>query len=282
MSIAASVPAAVPNAVVEGVQMPAWIERASGARDALTIGVVLGNKDRVRTGAGSRALLRLADGSLIKLGENGVLMLDDLGQRKINLRDVVTASLDVAAGAFRFTTQAVGRFRGERDVRLKVATITVGIRGTDVWGKSEKRWDIVCLIEGAITVMRGADAFTMDQPMTYYVVPRDAPAPPVAEISASRLRAWAQETEIIDGNGAARKDGRWKVYLFDFSNQTDALEAYDRLRVAGYPAQIRPVKADAGYSYRVHIANLPSEREAGVLAAQLKGKMGVAEPRVSR
>ena len=70
------------------------------------------------------ALLRLADGSLIKLGENGVLALDDLGQRKINLKDVVTASLDVVSGAFRFTTQVLYKFRGERDVKVRIVTIT--------------------------------------------------------------------------------------------------------------------------------------------------------------
>lgn len=41
-----------PVVVVEGVQMPAWVERASGARDALTLGASLNNKDRVLTGAG--------------------------------------------------------------------------------------------------------------------------------------------------------------------------------------------------------------------------------------
>jgi hypothetical protein len=41
--------------VVEGVQMPAWVERANGARDALTLGTSLSNKDRVITGPGARA-----------------------------------------------------------------------------------------------------------------------------------------------------------------------------------------------------------------------------------
>jgi hypothetical protein len=280
-SFAATRPAPVPTAVVEAVQMPAWIERASGVRDALTIGMALANKDKVQTGAGARALLRLADGSLVKLGENGLLLLDDLAQRKINLKDVLTASLDVAAGAFRFTTQAAGRYRGERDVRAKINTITVGIRGTDVWGKNDKRWDVVCLVEGAITIMRGADAFTMDRPMTYYVAPRDGVPPPVSEIAPSRLQTWARETEIAEGAGAVRKDGRWKVYLLDFDNQADALQAYDQLRGAGYPAQIKPIKTESGFSYRVHIANLPGEKEALALAAQLKGKSGVSEPKVA-
>src|SRR4029079_5568625 len=77
--------------VVEGVQMPAWVERANGARDALTLGTLLSNKDRVITGPGARALLRLADGSLIRLGENGMLPLHHLGPNKIQCKDVGTA-----------------------------------------------------------------------------------------------------------------------------------------------------------------------------------------------
>ena len=51
------------------------------------------------------------------------------------MKDVVTASLDVLSGAFRFTTQALTKFRGERDVKVRIVKITAGIRGTDLWGK---------------------------------------------------------------------------------------------------------------------------------------------------
>ncbi len=273
--------AARPNIVVEGVQMPAWVEHASGARDPLAIGRALNSKDRIYTGPGARALLRLADGSLIKLGENGILALDDLGQKKINLKDVVTASLDVVSGAFRFTTQALYMFRGERDVKVKIVTITAGIRGTDLWGKADKARDIVCLIEGKITVARDQDAFTMDQPMSFYVAPKNEPPLPVAPVSKEQLELWSAETEIGSGTGAARKGGKWRVYLAEAGKQDDALGIYDQLRNAGYAAEIRPVKSEAGTAYRVRISNLPSKQEAEVLAGKLKGKMGITKPKVS-
>ena len=199
--------------VVEGVQMPAWVERANGARDALTLGTSLSNKDRVITGPGARALLRLADGSLIRLGENGMLALDDLGQKKFQLKDVVTASLDVLSGAFRFTTQALTKFRGERDVKVRIVTITIGIRGTDLWGKADAAKDIACLIEGKVDVTRGDQAFTMDQPMSFYVAPKDKPGEPVAPVPKEQLAKWAAETDIAAGAGALRKGGKWRVYL---------------------------------------------------------------------
>src|SRR5262245_61584635 len=90
MLAATCVLAAAPAGIaVEGVQMPAWVEQANGARVPLAIGMALSNKDRVFTGPGSRVLLRLADGSLIKLGENGLLALDDLGQKRVNMKNVV-------------------------------------------------------------------------------------------------------------------------------------------------------------------------------------------------
>jgi len=282
MLAATSALAAAPfHMAVEGVQTPAWVERASGARDPLAIGMELTNKDRIYTGPGARALLRLADGSLIRLGENGVLALDDLDRKKISAKDVVTATLDVVSGAFRFTTQTLSKFRGERDVKVRIATLTAGIRGTDLWGKAEATRDIVCLIEGKITVTRGQDAFTMDQPLSFYIAPKDGPPLPVAPVPRQQLDQWSQETEIGPGTGAMRKGGRWKVYLADASNQQQALGVYDELRNAGYAAEIRPVTTEAGQIYRVRISNLPNRNEAAALGARLKGRLGVAEPKVS-
>jgi hypothetical protein len=268
--------------VVEGVQMPAWVEHANGARDALSLDMKLTNKDRVITGPGARALLRLADGSLVKLGENGIMALDDLGQTKIKLKDVVTASLDVLSGAFRFTTQALTRFRGERDVKVRLVTITVGIRGTDIWGKADKTRDVACLIEGKVAVTRGPEAFTMDQPMSFYVAPKDQPGEPVAPISKEQLDKWAMETEIAAGAGAIRKGGKWRLYVADASTQDAALTMYDQLRNAGYAADIRPVKKEDATTYRVRISHLASKQEAEALGGKLKGQMGITEPKASK
>lgn len=273
-----------PNVVVEAVQMPAWVERANGARVPLAIDVALSDKDRIYTGPGARALLRLADGSLIKLGENAILGLDELGRSKIDLKEVLMATLDVAAGAFRFTTQVLRKFHGERDVKVKFVTITVGIRGTDVWGKAEKARDTVCLIEGAVAVTHGQQQFTMDQPMSFYIAAKNEPQLPVTPVSKEQLEKWAAEVEMTAGSGAIHKGGKWKVNLAEAANQGEALEIYDQLRRAGYAVQIRPVtgKGDTGITYRVRIANLPSKQEAEALAGKLKGKMGVKEPKVSK
>jgi hypothetical protein len=279
---AARPPVTKPIIVVESVQMPAWVERANGARDALTLGQSLGNKDRVITGPGARALLRLADGSLVKLGENGIMALDDLGRQKFKLKDVVTASLDVLNGAFRFTTEALSKFRGERDVKVRVASITIGIRGTDLWGKADSTRDIACLIEGKVDVTRGDQAFTMNQPMSFYVASKGQPGEPVAPVAREQFDKWAQETELVAGAGALRKGGKWRVYLADANNQDTALKTYDQLRNAGYAAEIRPVTSEAGVNYRVRMSNFATQQEAAALGAKLKTQLGFAEPKVSK
>jgi hypothetical protein len=83
---------------VEGAVSPAWVERAGSAeRVPLEVGMTLRNQDRVVTGAGSRALLKLADGSAVKLGENATVNLDGLAEKQGGrARKLVTASLDVA------------------------------------------------------------------------------------------------------------------------------------------------------------------------------------------
>ncbi|MGH8706319.1 MAG: FecR domain-containing protein, partial [Burkholderiales bacterium] len=131
LALAAQLALAAPAAVVEGIQMPAWVER-DGMRIPLTVAMELKPGDRLLTGGDSRVLIRLAEGSIVKLGENGMLLLAELDPRRDG---VFQAVMRVAEGAFRFTTEALAKQR-RRDVRISVATVTAGIRGTDLWGRS--------------------------------------------------------------------------------------------------------------------------------------------------
>jgi hypothetical protein len=273
---------AASEAVVEAVQSPAWIERSSG-REPLAVGMELRNGDRVVSGAEGKVLLRLAEGSAVRLGEQAQLAIDRLALRREPGGGVMTAALDVLKGAFRFTTQASNRFRGRREVDVRIATVTAGIRGTDLWGKAAPDRDIVCLIEGRISVQRQGDAqFTMDQPRSFYIAPRNAPPLPVQPVPPQQLEQWSTETDIAPGQGGARRGGRWNVYVADADDQSGALAAYDALRAAGYPAQIRPLDRDGRTIYRVRVGNLPNRADAERLAAKVRALPGLAEARVER
>jgi len=273
--------AAAPAAVVEGVQMPAWLERAVGGgmrRMPLAPGMELRGGDEVKTGAGSRLYIKLAEGSLVKLGENASLKLLDLQPDRGGL---FRAALNVLEGAFRFTTDALAKER-RRDVSIRVATVTAGIRGTDLWGKSDRAdRQIVCLIEGKIEVgAEGEAPVTMDQARQFYQREKGQ-TKPVGFVEPTQLAQWAQQTEIADGQGAARLGGKWRVTLATAATQSEALDVYGQLRTAGYAAEIHPAKAGEKRVYHVRISRLPTRADAEALAAQLRGMHGVQEPRVS-
>jgi cell division septation protein DedD len=273
--------AAAPAAVVEGVQMPAWAERAVAGgirRIALAPGMELRGGDEVKTGAGSRVYLKLAEGSLIKLGENASLRLLELAPDRGGF---FRAALHVLEGAFRFTTDALAKER-RRDVSIRVATVTAGIRGTDLWGKSLAERQVVCLIEGRIEVgAEGEAPVTMDQPRQFYRREKGQ-TEPVGFVEPAKLIEWAAETEIADGQGAVREGGKWRVTLASAATQAEALDVYGQLRTAGYAAEIHPAKAGSKRVYDVRISRLPTKADAEALAAQLRGMHGVSEPRVSR
>jgi hypothetical protein len=292
---------AAPDVVVQGVQMPAWLQRGAITRP-LSTGMTLKDGDKLITGANARVLLQAADGSAIKLGENAALTVSDLAQQHSE-KGLFRALLEVAKGAFRFTTASIAKLR-PREVTVRVAGATVGIRGTDVWGKvggkmsitamekamgksladtdkeAKMDFDVVCLIEGQISVAHGSETpFVMDQPQTFYVMRKDAPPFPVAGLATEQLAKWATETEIAAGQGATRSGGKWKVLLLTANNEHDAMAAYDELRAAGYDARIRPLQ---GGQYQLRITQLPSRAEAQALALKLTGKMGVTAPTVER
>jgi len=163
LALAATQAPAAGAAMVEGVQMPAWVERGA-QRIPLAPGMELKAGDQLNTGAGSRVVVKLSEGSVVKLGENGSLRIAELDPAG----EIFKAALDVLEGAFRFTTGILAKGR-QREVNLKVATVTAGIRGTDLWGRARTKNEVVCLIEGQAEVgAEGEQAVTLDQPLQFY------------------------------------------------------------------------------------------------------------------
>ncbi|MBI4807470.1 MAG: FecR domain-containing protein [Nitrosomonadales bacterium] len=269
---------AEPDALVQAVQMPAWLQR-DAKTTPLRVGAALRNGDKLITGANARIYVKTADGSTVKLGENATLALDGLSQTREE-QSLFNAVLDVAKGAFRFTTSGLAKLKA-RDVTVKVAGATIGIRGTDVWGKDGSEQGVVCLIEGKIDVT-GIDnkQFVMDQPLSFYKMPKGAAPLPVGPVDAEQLKKWAVETEIAQP--AMHLGGKWKVDLLTSTDERAALAAYDQWRTAGYDVRLKPVAREGGWIYTVRIPGLSDRAEAEKLAALLKGMLGAENPSVSR
>jgi hypothetical protein len=266
---------AQPAAVIEGVQMPAWLER-DGRRVPLAPGMELRAGDRIATGEGSRALVKLSEGSLVKLGEKGTLRLAEIDPGK----ELFKAALQILQGAFRFTTDIVGKGR-KREVNVRADQVTIGIRGTDFWGRSLPDRQVVCLIEGAIEVgAEGEKPVVMDRPRQFYR--RDqGKTQPVGFVDAKQLGQWSAETDIEAGKGALRRGGRFGLSLLVSERAEEAAGVRNRLREAGYPAETTRRQEGGKTLYTVRIRQLPSRDEAQALANRLEGRFGVKESRVS-
>ena len=273
--LAADLARAAPDAAVEAIQLPAWVVR-DGRREPLDVDSQLKNNDELSTGRNSRLLLRLGDGSVVKLGENGKLKLSDLVQKREE--GFFAATLKVLEGALRFTTAAALKSRVTRDITVHFPSISAGIHGTDIWGKNLGDKEVLVLIEGKIIVTRKGDRpVQMQDPLTYLQVPKTGTAT-VEAVPMEQLKAWAAETEIADGSGALRKGGRWKLYLGNYRQQLEALALYDGLRREGYPVRIQPQQGEDGQIYRIRLAGFSSEQEANALGANLKQMIPSLEP----
>ena len=255
------------SARVEAVQYPAWLERG-GHTVPLAPGTTLQARDRLRTGDNARVQLRLGEGSTVKLGERAQFVIE-----RAEDRGVFRAALSVIAGAFRFTGQALNR---RRDISIRVNNATAGIRGTDLWGKSTEERDIVCLIEGRISVVSpGHPEVTLDQPLDFYQQRRGA-APEVAKVDAKQLEIWARETELSPDGPVASAAGKWRVIAGVYAKRDHALRLNRALRAAGYPFQVVPKDAD----FAVQLGGLSGEGEARALMANLRGIPGIELPKV--
>ncbi len=269
---------AAPNALIDAVQSPAWVVRGE-KRLPLVPGMELENRDRVLTGIGARAVIQLADGSAVKLGENVNVAVNAMNQPK---NAPFSAALDVAKGAFRLTTDIFRKFQSQRSINVRTGTVTIGIRGTDLWGRSDQEKDFVCLIEGRITVSHPqGEPAELTEPLQFYGANKGQAPGPVAAVEKSQLAIWAMETELQDGTGIRQQGGRW-VLNFGMYGKEDVLGLYDRMTEAGYAVRVRPVRAAGAYQYQLRLGQIVTEREARALADRLVRDLQVPAPTVSR
>jgi len=110
---------------VVGLQVPAWVQWQNVTMPVM-VGMELKPGDRLITGKSARLLLRLEEGSLVKLGENASFTLASWSPPP-KKRAVFKGFLKVLRGAFRFTTTALSK-RHRREIDVQVASAVAGIR----------------------------------------------------------------------------------------------------------------------------------------------------------
>lgn len=262
-----SLPATAGEARIEAVQWPAWVVR-DGNRYPVQAGEELQASDRLVTGHKARLLLRLSDGSAVKVGEQAEVGLDALARKD----GVLEAAIEVGKGAFRFTTGLFAKVLGRRDVQVKVSTLTIGVRGTDLWGKADGG-GLVLLIEGRIAVAQaGGEAQEIATPMEYLLAP-EGKAAVRRTAEAAQVAAWAKETELDSARPAGRSAGRHAATIVVAENEAEALAMRETLRNEGYPVRLRPLE---GERIALRVERLASVRDATALAAEARSRLEAA------
>jgi hypothetical protein len=270
MNMAAS---AEPAAVVEAMQMPAWIERGA-QRTPLVVGYGVESGDRIHTGRDARVLLKLQEGSHIKLGEQAQFNVDALATPK-DSADVFKGVVDVLNGAFRFTTSALGALH-HRQIQARISTVTIGIRGTDVWGKADSGRDFVVLLEGKIDIARdGESAQRMETPMSIFSAPKNAATEAVVAVDPNALQKWAQETELQPGAGVMTGDGRWAVAIAASAGAPAANSLATHMQAAGYAVDIDTVGTQASPLSHVKLSGFTTQADAERVRQRLVREFGL-------
>lgn len=270
---AANVPRAT-GLVVEAVQMPAWTLE-NGQRRPLSPGDSVSTDTEVETAADAALVLRMPEGSLVRLGEKSRLGIPVLEANTSEGHMAVRSQMKLFEGFFRFTTSAVAKAVGTREIDVTLRTATVGIRGTDFWSMTDAAHDATCLFEGKVALdTRDQGALTLDKPTAFWARFFDKPVQPVGNATPDELNKFLNSTEMKPGRGIAVAGGRWRVVAAAVAGEPAALVR--RLREAGYPAQVRAKQIGGRKLNEVRINGLATRADAQAVLAKIANIEGVA------
>lgn len=260
---------------VEAVQMPAWTTR-DGKRRPLSPGDTVSTSQEVETASSAALVLRLAEGSLVRLGEKTRLGVQRLEVNEADGRMAVRSELKLFDGFFRFATSAVAKVAGQREIDVSLRTATIGIRGTDFWSMTDADHDAACLFEGKVDLAtRDQGALTLDKPTAFWARFFNQPVKPVGNATPDELAKFLKSTELTPGKGVAVVGGRWRVVAAAAASDAAAQALATRLRTEGYPAQVRAKEIQGKKLHEVRINGFATREDAASILERIAGLDGV-------
>ena len=161
---------------------------AAGESASLSVGSQLLEGDLVRTGEGSRLVIRFDDTSSLTLGENAEVAIDAMIYEPAGRTPELGAqSLKFVQGVFRYVSGKVSKSMPDQ-VALNTPVATIGIRGTEfVFGEftvgmppGESHYGFQ-VYQGAVEITSLGGAVTLDEPGEGTFLPPTgvaAPTPP--------------------------------------------------------------------------------------------------------
>ncbi len=183
---------------VQAQQAAGHVERqkgpASRSTAAVTIDLAEGGRifvgDEIRTGPGARLQIRFDDESMLTLGENALITIDQFVYAPSGDS---SQALAIAQGVFRFAAGQIGKLAPD-NVALETPVAVVGIRGTVFLGgeltvgmpAGQPHYGFQ-IIEGAIEVTSPAGSVVLDEPGEGTFLPLTRVAAPTP------VRQWTEE-----------------------------------------------------------------------------------------
>lgn len=257
-----AVPSVMRSATARGLtlQPPVWIER-EGVSTAVKAGLDMYSGDRIRTGAGGRLQLTLEDGSMLKLGENAELTLDELKVSDGN-DGLLRATFNVLKGAFRYTATTPSRF-SRREVAVNLNGIySAALQSADIWGKTGGADAALYLLEGRVEVTAADGALhPLDQPRQSLHTKAGAQQP-LETSTATAVSKRLATTEPMPARGLLTADGRYSLALSSELDLVRARTQVEKLWKAGYPAEVFEVQIKDKTWHRLVIRGFATEADA--------------------
>lgn len=274
--------AATSSTVVEAIQLPAWVER-NGQRRAAEPGVQLRATDKAITAGNARMLLRMSDRSVIKLGENSEFLIETLTVRQPQAAGPteLSATLRLVTGVFRYATDYSSKALGnKRELNLKMATATVGIRGTDFWSMTDAEHDAVCMFEGKVEVVRdNKPGIMLDKPGAFWIVFTGEPEKPAGQATPDQLAKFIGQAEMQPGQGIVLQGGQWRTVAGLMPSGIQASNLRSALQTAGYPAEV--ISKSGKFEVRINQLATREDAEAVLKQLQANAALGVTDGRVA-
>jgi len=176
------------NQVIGGVaRTKASVEGALGGETRnLQRDLPVFQNEEIKTGANARAVLRFEDGSILSIGADAEVVLDEYVYS--NAGGVIT----LLKGALRFTSGKMGR----PGLRIKMPVATIGIRGTDFWAGEINGGYGVLLMHGVVKVTNEAGTVILREPSQGTLISAADQAPSEPEIWA----AWKMQKALASVN----------------------------------------------------------------------------------
>lgn len=270
------------GSVVSAVQSPAWLVHG-GTATPLKPGMTVTDGDTLRTAAGGRVYLQLPEHSTVKLGENTEFMTPGMQMAKDEQGSMFKGVLHLLKGVFRFTTSLVGHSE-RRHVDIQVGVATIGVRGTDVWGRAGTDGSLVALLEGKISMdMPGHQGMMMEQPMHYMTVAADGAGTKMGmDATPDKVADWAAQTDVAPGTGVLSSDGKWAVALMSSTSDDDVIDLTGKLAAAGYPSEDIQVMVKGQLWHRLVIEQVTTFKDGRALAAKVAKISPLMSPWVYR